>query len=164
MYLIALNHFMTEDLNIQNRETKMFLATLIPSGVWFIVSLACTSLVLRWLLKDFSNVIQVLNQQCSHIIRGDLDLTIPDCEQGEDLTHLIDQFRILNELQQYSNPNFFDVSKPERILKYLQCFKLFKKLGYKVDKVCENIADCYESLEEFTNCVKYMQICVDLTI
>jgi hypothetical protein len=88
--LIAINHFITEDLDFQDREKMMLLSTLIPSGILWLVSLGCTTFVLRWMLNNFSTTIQVLNEYCSHIIRGDLDIIIPEHKEDSDLTQLFD--------------------------------------------------------------------------
>jgi hypothetical protein len=53
-------------------------------------------MVLRWLFRALGLVVRILNEHCSLILRGDLDIKIPDYKEAEDLIGLFDQFQILN--------------------------------------------------------------------
>ena len=51
--------------------------------------------------------------------------------------------------------------KPERIIKYLRAFKLFEKYKYNSANLCENLADCYLSLGDIQEVIKFLHRAVD---
>lgn len=86
MYMIVLNHFRTSDLNLENRESRMLTATFVPSTIMLLISIVGTLIVLKWLFGDLAGAINNLNEYCSLILKGDIELKIPDYKGASDLT------------------------------------------------------------------------------
>lgn len=60
-------------------------------------------------------------------------------------------------MNKYSDPKYFKDSKPQRLIKYLNCLTLFEKLGYNTSNLCENISDCYKEMEEYENSIRFIK-------
>ena len=60
-------------------------------------------------------------------------------------------------LNKYSDPQYFNVPKAERLIKYLKCAELFDEINYSKSKLYENIADCYYGLEKHKDAIRYIE-------
>ena len=80
------------------------------------------------------------------ILKGDLELEVKIDNFSEDLSQLFVEFQRLNLLNKYSDPQYFNVAKAERLIKYLKCVELFEEIGYDKVSLYENISDCYTGL------------------
>jgi len=70
----------------------------------------------------------------------------------------------LNQLNKYTDMKYFKVPKPERIVRYLYCIKLFDDLGYDKTNLYENIADCYMEIGDLQNAIVYLRQSIEMTI
>lgn len=139
----------------------MLTALLIPAVVLLVLSSIATGLVLRTMLRGMSASINQLNEISALMLRGDLEIEVPTCKESEELETLFREWRVLNEINKYSEPKYFAVPKPERIIRYLRAFKLFEKYKYNPANLCESLADCYLSLGDIPEVIKFLHKAVD---
>lgn len=163
LYFVLQNNFDKSKLTEQSDRDRILVLMIVPSSILFILSILITTFILRKILRKLDVSLNSLVDYCSLILKGDMKLTIPELiEDTEDLKELYDQFRTLNKLSQYSDPRYFDVPKPERIIRYLEAYKLFKEYGYNESNLCENIGDCYLALGDIPNAIKYLRQAISI--
>lgn len=136
LFMITKNNFAKADLNFDAKKHQMYLSIFLSSCLMSVFSVLVTIFVVRCLLKAVSIAVKRLNEYCRLMLRSDLEFEIKDSSENADFTGIFQEFSILNELNKYSDPSFFDVPQPERIVKFLKCWKLFKKLGYDCSSLC----------------------------
>lgn len=61
---------------------------IVPSAVLLFVSILITTLVLRSIFKKLDIALKMMENYCSLIKRGDLELEIPEYSKAEDLNEL----------------------------------------------------------------------------
>lgn len=70
----------------------------------------------------------------------------------------------MNELNKYSDYDYFDVPKPERVIRLLKCLRLFEQLGYDLTGIQENLCECYVEIGDHAKALYYLRLSIDKSI
>lgn len=103
---------------VEGLSSEVVKRLLIPVLVLNVVVVFVTVVIIKSLLDSVDKELTDLDRRCKFIVKGDIDVQIPEHIGTKDIREVYDEARIINKLHRFTTQSYFSGHFAEKIPKY----------------------------------------------